>query len=182
MGLSVRPAWAPTIGCKSRAGAGERLPLPEGSGARGDAGSEGSRRQTPVRGTRTRLEAVPVGRCCRTSRSPKPPRAGAVNTGGCTGGRSAFLPGEVCRPVGGSRQPAPQGGAEPEEVSRGRSVRLTASWANGLKSRRTVAQAGSVAKGGANPSLGPPRRTGQGVSREGESEGLAAKLRPVIEG
>ncbi len=43
----MRPAWAPTIGCKSRAGAGERLPLPEGSGARGDAGSEGSRRQTP---------------------------------------------------------------------------------------------------------------------------------------
>ena len=62
------------------------------------------------------------------------------------------------------------------------SVRLTASWASGLKSRRTVAQAGSVAKGGANPSPGPPRRTGQGVSREGESEGLAAKLRPVIEG
>jgi len=41
----VCPAWANAWGCKSPVGRGHVGPLAEGKGARGDVGSEGSRRQ-----------------------------------------------------------------------------------------------------------------------------------------
>lgn len=44
--LFVRPAWALSIGWKSRTGAGERLPLAEGKGVNREVKSEGSRKQT----------------------------------------------------------------------------------------------------------------------------------------
>ena len=69
--------------------------------------------------------------------------------------------------------------------------RIASSW---LKSSRTVLQAGSVAKGGGNASLGVESEgikevkavpeehdAGQGVHREVESEGFAAKRRAVAE-